>query len=211
MNNIIPKEGTQAYDEFLRKAKNPQSLEAGVVRRLADDSTRQVQQQVRDLLHHMIDIVPGQLFKDVATFHEKFALAPTQDPGHKLPIDVLNFRIKFMQEELDEYQEAIGARDAGVEGEIIDDSLYNAEKAFDALIDLVYVALGTAFLHRFPFNDGWKRVQEANMQKVRAIGSNDPLSTRKHSIDVVKPPGWTAPDLSDLIGKKRENVLEGQE
>lgn len=70
-------------------------------------------------------------------------------------------------------------------------------ESFDALIDLVYVALGTAYLHRFPFNEGWARVQEANMRKVRANKKSD--SKRRTTHDVVKPPGWRSPELDDLV------------
>ena len=163
----------------------------------------QVQSQVRQLLHRMIDIVPGQLFRDVATFHDKFALPPTRDHEHRLPEDVLKFRIKFLYEELEEYCTAVGA--VVVVGSGPDDVVvespeeFDAEKALDALVDLCYVALGTAFLHRFPFNEAWARVQEANMAKVRAVGSDDPLSVRKHSADVVKPVGWKAPTHKDLL------------
>jgi predicted HAD superfamily Cof-like phosphohydrolase len=149
----------------------------------------------------MIDLVPGQVFRDIERFHEKFHLEPTKDPGHRLPVDLLKFRIKFMMEELEEYCEAVGAmvRDNGEGGKdvLITTPRFDAEQAFDALIDLVYVALGTAYLHRFPFNDGWARVQEKNMQKVRAARPED--SKRGSGFDVVKPEGWTPPVLTDLL------------
>jgi len=88
------------------------------------------------------------------------------------------FRIKFLIEELLEYCEAVGFevqinKDAWgqvdiqqIRGEVR--SVIRQEDAFDSLVDLCYVALGTAYLHRFPFNEGWDRVQAANMQKIRA-------------------------------------------
>jgi len=66
----------------------------------------------------------------------------------------------------------------------------------DALVDLAYVVLGTAFMHGFDFNEAWRRVHAANMQKVRATSPD--VSKRNSSLDVVKPEGWTPPDLSDL-------------
>ncbi len=79
----------------------------------------------------------------------------------------------------------------------------------DALIDLAYVLLGTAFLHRFPFNQGWERVQEANMAKVRADGKDDPRSHRGHSADIVKPEGWKAPSFEDILGPTKICSCEG--
>lgn len=122
--------------------------------------------------------------QDIFEFHAKFGLLHLGGP-RMLPADLEQFRIKFMQEELDEYIKACNHQDA--------------EKAFDALLDLVYVAMGTALLHSFPWAEGWRRVQEANMAKVRAEHAEDERSVRKHASDVVKPEGWKAPDHSDLV------------
>lgn len=201
---VLPKPGTPQFDEFMRKAQKPGSMEANIIRSVNDDAAAQMQGQVRLMLYHMIEAVPGQLFRDIGRFHAKFGLEPTDDPNHIIPDDLLHFRIKFMYEELCEYMQALGVEWAGdaldirrVRFSLEDISM---EKAFDALIDLAYVVLGTAFLHRFPFNQGWDRVQAANMAKVRADGAGDERSHRKHSADVVKPEGWQAPILSDLLG-----------
>ena len=71
------------------------------------------------------------------------------------------------------------------------------KEKLDALVDLVYFALGTAYLHGFNFNEAWKRVHAANMKKIRAEKKGD--SKRKSTFDVVKPAGWIVPDLSDLV------------
>jgi predicted HAD superfamily Cof-like phosphohydrolase len=89
----------------------------------------------------------------------------------------------FMDEELAEYA-MCGVQD-DIEGQL------------DALVDLVYVALGTAYMHGFDFNEAFKRVHEANMKKVRAVSMRD--SKRGSIYDVVKPEDWTPPDLSDLV------------
>lgn len=116
---------------------------------------------------------------DMRQFHQRFGLEYTGSPRW-LPEEISNFRYKFLEEELEEYARA-----------------RTHEKAFDALIDLVYVAIGTSYLHGFPFQKGWQRVHAANMKKVRATRPDDSL--RGSSFDVVKPNGWTAPDLSDLV------------
>jgi predicted HAD superfamily Cof-like phosphohydrolase len=134
------------------------------------------------------------MFDDIIQFHEKFAL--TYDgPPRALPDDLLSFRYQFMHEELSEYDSASAVDVIQEEGV---GPAADLAKQLDALVDLVYVALGTAYLHGFDFDEAWRRVHEANMKKVRAApdGSN---SARKSSHDVVKPPGWTPPDLSDLV------------
>lgn len=119
---------------------------------------------------------------DIRKFHEKFSLTYS-GPPRDLPNDLSMFRIKFLNEEVDEYDEASADEDRA--------------RQLDALVDIVYVALGTAYLHGFDFAEAWRRVHEANMQKVRAASASE--STRNSTHDVVKPPGWKAPNLDDLV------------
>jgi predicted HAD superfamily Cof-like phosphohydrolase len=122
-------------------------------------------------------------FADIIDFHEKFQLIYSGKP-RRLPDDLSEFRIKFLKEELQEYIRAVDLDD-------FPDQL-------DALVDLAYVTLGTAYLHGFNFNEAWRRVHRANMMKIRAMRPED--STRgNHRFDIVKPKGWTAPDLTDLV------------
>lgn len=122
------------------------------------------------------------LFGDVTEFHKKFGLQ-YEGPPRELPGELAAFRIDFLQEELVEYNTATNER--------------NLEKQLDALVDLVYVALGTAHLQGFDFNAAWRRVHAANMLKIRAEKKED--SKRGSTYDVVKPEGWQPPDLSDLV------------
>lgn len=128
-------------------------------------------------------VAHGQrLMPDILAFHQKFGLL-YGGPTRALPVELATFRQRFMQEELDEYCEA--------------DAHGDKAKMLDALVDLVYVALGTAHLHGFNFDEAWRRVHLANMAKVRVERPED--SKRGSGFDVVKPPGWTPPDLSDLV------------
>lgn len=131
------------------------------------------------------------LEQDIGDFHEKFELA-YKDGARQLPAELQDFRSKFMQEELDEYNEAVK------EGDLV--------KQFDALIDLVYVAIGTAYLQGLPFQLGWTAVHAANMLKVRALRESD--SKRGSTYDVVKPEGWQKPDgvLALLIEQSQKKV-----
>lgn len=129
------------------------------------------------------------LFADVGAFHAKFALGRYPlEPLNILSGSTLEFRIKFMQEELNEFSEACADADIC--------------SAADALADLVYVALGTAHLMGIPFNEVWAEVQRANMKKERASGADDSRSKRAHALDVVKPEGWQPPDHRKALGIK---------
>ena len=114
------------------------------------------------------------LISDIKDFHVKYDLEYTGEP-RVLPKNVRSFRQKFIDEELIEY---------GMAPTLADE--------FDALIDMVYVILGTAHMQGLDFQAGWDRVHEANMKKVRGP------SERSARFDVIKPEGWTAPDLTDL-------------
>lgn len=128
----------------------------------------------------------NDLFKDIKEFHEKFGLEYNGYPK-ELNDSVMLYRMCFMLEELNEYIASVHKHDL--------------EGAFDALIDLVYVALGTAYFHGFPFNEGWKLVHEANMKKIRTAHKGH--SKRNSEFDIIKPEGWEAPDLSELIRRKK--------
>lgn len=65
------------------------------------------------------------------------------------------------------------------------------------LLDLSYGCMQIANSLNWNFTEAWSRVHNANMQKVRAARVQD--SKRDSGFDVVKPPGWKAPDLSDLV------------
>ena len=128
-------------------------------------------------------------YSDIQTFHHKFEIECATRPGI-LDIDIMVFRSNFMQEELDEFITAVYANDL--------------ETAFDSLIDLIWVAKGTADMMGISenmWNEGWQEVVRANMDKVRATGTHDPRSKRKHKLDIVKPIGWTPPNLEKIIKK----------
>lgn len=125
----------------------------------------------------------GTLHDHIRQFHKKFYLDYEGDP-RQLPEDLEKFRIRFMQEELDEYRAACEAGDL--------------EKQLDALVDLVYVAIGTADLQGFPFQRAWNAVHVANMKKIRTQRPTE----RGGGWDVVKPQGWKAPSLKALVAPR---------
>lgn len=122
------------------------------------------------------------MFKDLEEFHKKFGLHQLDNPGF-LPDDYMMFRIQFLMEELIELMKACHTKEL--------------DEAFDALIDLTYVALGTAHLMHLPFEEGWKEVHSSNMKKELQHEHNK--SKRGFCIDVVKPPGWVPPNLKKFF------------
>lgn len=148
----------------------------------------------------MIDVVT-----DVADFHRKYGLEYAGQPRALLG-ELGEFRKKFLEEELREYKKDmyrasyyVGLWEAqrGVDKAPPFLVASHLEGMLDALVDLVYVAVGTAHLHGFDFAEAWRRVHSANMMKVRAERASD--SKRGTTFDVVKPPGWVAPSHLDLV------------
>lgn len=129
---------------------------------------------------------------DIEAFHKKFGLEHEGKP-RALPPALARFREKFMREELTEYETASEGIERSFDGPVAE----QLEDQLDALVDLVYVAIGTAYLHGFNFNEAWRRVHAANMKKVRATSAEQ--SKRGSASDVIKQPGWTPPCHRDLV------------
>lgn len=109
-------------------------------------------------------------------------------PVREMPASVASLRKKLLLEELTELVTAI---DAGDPVEIL-----------DALVDMQYVLTGTVLQQGMQdvFDAAFMRVHEANMQKM--LVENRYKSKRDSTHDIIKPEGWTKPDLSDLVGRK---------
>jgi len=119
------------------------------------------------------------LFSQVEAMHAKFGIKYTGAP-RALSVEERVFRETCLAEELAEYHEA-----------------KTLEDEFDALLDLLVFTLGTIQRQGFPLEPGFNRVMAANMQKELATTAS--ASKRNFQIDLVKPIGWTAPDLRDLV------------
>ena len=152
-------------------------MNATNIRKLASTLTRLAEQMESDL-------VPLSNFDSVGQFHAKFGLDVSNGrTPHHIPQELEDFRMRFLHEELTELEHAYFDQDL--------------PKIADALVDLVYVALGTAHLHGLPWEALFAEVQRANMTKVRATCKED--STRLSSFDVVKPEGWTPPNIIEVL------------
>jgi len=126
--------------------------------------------------------------QDIHDMHTKFgvreAVAKLDDEKLK---KFLEFRLKFLQEELDE---AWKAHNEGGEA--------NAEHVVDALIYLCVVAIGTLDAFQADAYEAWNRVHEKNMQKEVGIKPNRPNPLGLP--DLIKPAGWTSPTHVDNVG-----------
>jgi len=173
---------------------------ANVTYRIGDDMNavvRMVRSYMNDDVLRLADAVKEMYrfdpVKDVDEFHSHFKIAYKGLP-RLLPPSLREFRENFLYEEVREYSNA-------KYGNSVQDRL---EKMLDALVDVVYVALGTSHLHGFNFREAWRRVHTANMMKVRAeVGKVGPRGDAKY--DVIKPDGWRPPVLNDLV---RNNIHE---
>ena len=127
------------------------------------------------------------LIKDIDNFHKKYGFEKNEKVGIPDDNELVNFRTAFLMEELAEYTNAITKKDAA--------------GALDALVDIVYIALGTAWLFNLPFEKAWQEVQKANMSKVRA---KDKTGKRGTKFDVIKPKDWKAPNIERIIEEERD-------
>ena len=99
--------------------------------------------------------------------------------------EFLNFRIKFLEEELNETKAAA----------VLDK---NAQEVVDGLIDLCVVAIGTLDILGVDANKAWSRVHKANMSKEpgKKPSRPNPLGLP----DMIKPEGWVGPNHADNVG-----------
>lgn len=121
----------------------------------------------------------------VRAFQKKFN-QEYSGPPREMPASVASLRKKLTLEEATELVLAIDR------GEL--------DEQLDALIDLLYVLIGTALQLGFTSDivvAAFWRVHHANMQK--ELAPSRQASKRDSAWDIVKPEGWVKPDLSDLV------------
>jgi len=135
------------------------------------------------------------IITDVIDFNMKYGLphGERDDLTSKivdLTNDEIDYRLGFLEEEYLETKKAFKEN--------------NTEEIIDGLLDLVYVAIGTLTLMEMSevqIREHWSEIQRANMTKERSSGDGDVRSKRGHSLDVVKPEGWTPPDHQTILKK----------
>lgn len=113
---------------------------------------------------------------DIEDMHQKYGVNEKvrEFDAEKLK-KFLEFRVKFLEEELNELK----------------DNLNNPEEIVDALIDLCVVAIGTLDAFEVNAKLAWNEVHKANMNKEVGVKASRPNPLGLP--DLVKPEGWQAP------------------
>tara|TARA_B100001778_G_scaffold79884_1_gene64584 strand:- start:13090 stop:13521 length:432 start_codon:yes stop_codon:yes gene_type:complete len=134
--------------------------------------------------------------KDINEMHAKFGVhewvKKTKDSGelHKLE-KFLEFRLNFLQEELEETRKAA----------VLD---YKPDEIVDGLIDLCVVAIGTLDAFNVDAYKAWDQVHNANMAKEPGVKPSRPNPLGLP--DLIKPEGWEGPSHTDNIGIIRDGL-----
>lgn len=122
---------------------------------------------------------------DIEEMHSKYDIQSVVDAmDDETKESFLQFRLKFLKEELDETFDAYFNDDP--------------EEIVDGLIDLCVVAIGTLDLLGVDAHKAWNEVLKANMAKEVGIkeGRPNPLGLP----DLIKPEGWVAPSHEGNTG-----------
>lgn len=123
-----------------------------------------------------------KLIKDVYEFNQKIIGTKQPEKFSVLNRERLLFALTAMYEELNEFTVASNCSNVG--------------EALDAMIDLIYFALGRCYemgITIEQFEKCWNEVQEKNMAKKRGI------KNRGTDQDAMKPEGWQAADLGEIL------------
>lgn len=118
-------------------------------------------------------------FKDVDTFQAACDQTPS-DANYKMYLSLI-------KEEFDELQEALAANDQ--------------VEQLDALLDILVVTIGAIRTAGWDGEGGWNEVMRTNFAKI------DPETgkvRKREDGKVLKPEGWTAPELAPFLTTKEE-------
>jgi predicted HAD superfamily Cof-like phosphohydrolase len=120
-------------------------------------------------------------------FHRTMGVYFAEKPTAHLPEDVAAVRLALLEEELQEYREALAA------GDLV--------AVADALTDLLYVLLGTFISHGLQdvAEALFAEVHRSNMTK---IGPDGRVIYREDG-KVLKPPTYEPPDLQRVLRRHR--------
>ena len=116
--------------------------------------------------------------RDIAGMHRYYGVNEKVKEFDKEKLQqFLNFRMSFLDEELNETKKAVREK--------------NAEEIVDGLIDLCVVAIGTLDAMGIDSYDAWNKVLRANLQK--KVGVKPERPNPLGLPDLIKPDGWKAP------------------
>ena len=119
----------------------------------------------------------GSVFQDQAAFMRACGQSTGEINGPQAEL-----YSKLLYEELGELMKARVDRDE--------------VEAFDAVLDCIVVLIGLGLSFGWPMEEGWREVMRSNFAKI------DPVTgkvTRRDDGKILKPEGWTAPDLELIL------------
>jgi len=122
--------------------------------------------------------------KDMNEMHAKYGVHEWVKNNPDKLKKYLEFRINFLQEELDETRKAADTADP--------------EEVVDGLIDLCVVAIGTLDAFGVDAHKAWDEVLKANMAK--EVGVKPERPNPLGLPDLIKPEGWTNPSHKENHG-----------
>jgi predicted HAD superfamily Cof-like phosphohydrolase len=128
-------------------------------------------------------------FQDIQQFASTFDVQPVWTDGLTIDPKVLKLRAELIKEEVARELFPALQRFANFQ------SLENLTDVADALVDSVYVLLGCAVAMDLPWQELWDEVHRSNMAKIHADGTVH----RREDGKILKPEGWTPPDLFKII------------
>ena len=123
--------------------------------------------------------------RDMNNMHAKYGVHKWVKNNPDKLRKYLEFRINFLQEELDETQRAAFIYE-------------DPEEIGDGLIDLCVVAIGTLDAFGVDANAAWDEVLKANMAK--EVGVKPERPNPLGLPDLMKPEGWEPPSHEDNTG-----------
>lgn len=119
-------------------------------------------------------------FQKLREFHSAFGALVGENPS--LPdAETRALRIRILKEEWEEYLKAEEENDL--------------VEIADALADMIYIAYGTGVAYGLPMDAIFDEVHRSNMAKLGPDGK--PI--RRDDGKILKPEGWTPPDVAGVI------------
>lgn len=133
-------------------------------------------------MEQQLNLFQPDMVDDVYKFNKEIIKTEECKTSKVLNRERLLFALTAMYEELHEFTVANNSNNIG--------------EALDAMIDLIYFALGRCYemgISKEQFYSCWKIVQEKNMQKT--LGKKN----RGTDVDAIKPEGWEAANLNEVL------------
>tara|TARA_Y100001954_G_scaffold59357_1_gene64174 strand:+ start:97 stop:525 length:429 start_codon:yes stop_codon:yes gene_type:complete len=125
--------------------------------------------------------IMNPIIASLLEFNNAFEIPKLENPGIGSK-ELIELRIKLLQEEVAEYAEAARG------GDLVE--------VLDALADIAYILAGTVINHgmQHVFDDAFAEVHRSNMAKLV-----DGKVLRREDGKVMKPENWQPPNLSQFI------------